>query len=314
MIKVNFCDMQKGFDINNDILVKILKRNFGEIEISDNPDFLFFAPFGTEHHKFSNCVKIFICGEPLSPNFNECDYAVCYDPIQYGSRYMVRPVYFRDSMPEKINMTDEQALNRKFCNFVYSNDKYGLGSKLRVEFAKRLMKYKHVDCPGKVLNNMKDGIGARNSSDWVGDKLKFIKQYKFTIAFENCSCNGYTTEKLIHPLIAHSLPIYWGNPDVDKNFNMNAFVYANGYENRLDELVEMIIDLDKNDDKYLKMLHAKPMSDTFNYNELEDFEQFIVDIIKRGNVPFEKDPFEFTKRMSIDNLSRKDKIKYFLLK
>ena len=314
MIKLNFCDMHKGFDVSTDIIANYITKNFGEFEISEKPDFLFYGPFGSQHHLYKNCVKIFICGEPLIPNFNECDYAIAYDPIDFGDRYLVRPIYMKDRFPEPITMSDEQALNRKFCNFVYSNDKNGVGAKLRVEFAKKLMKYKPVDCPGKILNNMKDGIGSRFGKSWIQDKIDFISEYKFTIAFENSMCRGYTTEKMLHPLRAHSIPIYWGNPDVTDNFNPAAFINVTGYEKQLDEVIEKIIELDNNDEAYLKMLHASPMTDSFDVNEMDKLEQFIVKIIKKGNRPYEKDPFGFTTRMAVDSLSRKDKIKYFFFK
>lgn len=314
MIKINFCDMYRWYDFDSDIFAEYINKHFGGYEISDEPDFLFYGPFGTRHHLYKNCVKIFICGEPLAPDFNQCDYAIGYDPIEFGDRYMRRPIYIQDSMPEVIKITDEQALNRKFCNFVYSNDKNGVGAKLRVEFAKKLMKYKHVDCPGKILNNMKDAIGGRTGANWIQDKLDFIGGYKFTIAFENSMASGYTTEKMIHPLSAHSIPIYWGNPDVANDFNENAFINATGYEDCLDEVIQKVIELDNNDEAYLKMLHAAPMTSNFDVNEMDKLEQFIVNIIKKGNKPYEKDVFGFTTRMSVDSLSRKEKIRYFFFK
>jgi len=313
MIKINFCDMYRDFDREENLLISIIKKNFGEIEFSDNPDFLFYGPFGTNHHKYDNCVKIFYTGEAIAPDFNDCDYAMAFDPIVFGNRYMRRPLWIDETMPTEIGMTDEQALNRKFCNFIYSNDKKGKGALLRKEFALKLMKYKHIDCPGVILNNMLGDAGDR-MNNWRQNKVDFISNYKFTIAFENAAYDGYTTEKMTQPLSAHSIPIYWGNPSVAKDFNEGAFINANGYEERLDELVELIIAIDNDEQRYLDMLHAKPMSDGFNYNEMEDMEQFIVDIIKRGNKPIEKDPLLFARRMSVDSLSRMDKIKYFLLK
>lgn len=49
--------------------------------------------------------------------------------------------------------------------------------------------------------------------------LKFISRYKFVIAFENAECKDYITEKLWRPLIAGSVPIYWGSPTVDVCFS-----------------------------------------------------------------------------------------------
>lgn len=314
MIKINFCDMYKDFNKSDNIIVFILNNEFGGYELSDHPDFLFYATFGTDHLKYDHCVKIFISGEAIAPNFNECDYAIGYDRIIFGDRYCRRPVWLEEDMPlHRDEISKETALSRKFCNFIYSNDKYGQGAALRKEFAKRLMKYKPVDCPGKVLNNMPNAIEERYG-DWRRDKIDFISHYKFTIAFENSACEGYTTEKMTQPLMAGSIPIYWGSPDVTMDFNEAAFICANGYEERLDELVEKVIALDRDNEAYMQMLHEAPMSPAYHGNEKADMEQFIINIIKKGNRPFCKDPMNFSKRMSVDNLSRKDKIKYFLLK
>lgn len=313
MIKINFCDMYKDFNKSDNIVTSILNKEFGGYELSDTPDFLFYATFGTEHLKFDKCVKIFMSGEAIAPNFNECDYAIGYDRIIFGDRYFRRPVWLEEEMPVSRNISLEAALNRRFCNFIYSNDKYGIGSSLRKEFAKKLMQYKRVDCPGKVLNNMTNAIEDRYG-DWRRDKINFIGQYKFTIAFENSSLEGYTTEKMTQPLAAGSIPIYWGSPDVTLDFNEKAFVYANGYEKRLDELVEKIVKLDQDNEAYMQMIKEPLMSAGYHGNSKADLEQFLIHIIRKGNQPYCKDPMNFAKRMSVDNLSRKDKIKYFLLK
>ena len=56
-IKINFVDFQKDLSENNDFL-DILSRHY-YVEISDNPDYLFYSVFGTDHLKYKKCVKIF---------------------------------------------------------------------------------------------------------------------------------------------------------------------------------------------------------------------------------------------------------------
>ena len=317
IIKINFCDMFKGFDKQDNIFVDVINRYFDGYEISEEPDFLIYSCFGTNHHKYMNkrCVKIFYTGEAITPNFCECDYAIAFDNIVFGERYIRRPIWmFNPEQWTECKLTDEEALNRRFCNFVYSNAKDGWATKLRIDFAKKLMEYKKVDCPGKVLNNMSSDVLTPRDGDWQKGKMAFLKDYKFTIAFENCSMDGYTTEKMLDPLIAHSVPIYWGNPSVDKDFNTEAFVCANGYEDRLDDLVNRIIELDKDDSAYLKMLRSNPHPLQHDYSEMDKLEQFLINIFSKGNKPYDKDPRGFVRRMSFDGMGRKDKIKYLLLK
>lgn len=315
IIRIQFCDMHKGFDKNNNIFTDVINKYFAGFEISDEPDFLVYSCFGTDHHLYANknIVKIFFTGEAITPNFCECDYAIAFDNMTFGTRYFRRPLWlFNPGGYGSCNLTDEQALNRKFCNFIYSNGKDGWATKLRQDFAKKLMEYKHIDCPGKVLNNMPSDVLDSREGDWHNGKLRFLRDYKFTIAFENCCFDGYTTEKMLDPIEAHSLPIYWGNPSVANDFNSEAFVCANGYEDRLDELVELIKKIDSDDELYLKMLRANPMGKEYDPLEMEKLEQFMYRIFDKGNKPFDKDPRGFVRRMSFDGLGRKAKIKYLL--
>lgn len=117
-----------------------------------------------------------------------------------------------------------------------------------------LSKYKQVDSGGAYKNN----VGGR-----VADKKEFISNYKFNIAFENSAKDGYTTEKIMEPMLVNSLPIYWGNRLVGLDFNPDSFINAADYPS-LEALVEYIVELDTNDDKYLSIL-SKPWLNQSNY-------------------------------------------------
>jgi hypothetical protein len=54
--------------------------------------------------------------------------------------------------------------------------------------------------------------------------LGFIKDYKFTIAFENSAVPGYTSEKLLEPILVKSIPVYFGNPLVYLDFEPGSFI------------------------------------------------------------------------------------------
>lgn len=314
MIKIKFVDVHWEFNKEDNFILDILKKNRIEYEFSDEPEFIFFMCEGTEHYKYDNCVKVFFTGEPVTPDFNQCDYAIGYDDIEFGNRYCKRPYWLFNELPKAPDRSDEELLNRKFCNFVYSNETRGTSVELRKKFALKLMEYKHVDCPGKVLNNMKDAIAPRHES-WEEGKRQFIRDYKFTIAFENNKMYGYTTEKMVDPMQVYSVPIYWGNPDVNKYFNEDAYLYCDGSEEAFDSLIERIIYLDTHDEEYLKMVKAPRMVEGFSAEEQQKkLEEFIVGIIQRGNHPFEKDALGFAKKMSIPDLSSKELVKRLIWK
>ena len=76
---------------------------------------------------------------------------------------------------------------------------------------------------------MPEGMKSRFETKGIVSKLPYLFHNKFTIAFENESSYFYTTEKLFHPFMAMSVPIYWGNPDVGSYFNVNSFVNCHNF-------------------------------------------------------------------------------------
>ncbi len=288
-IKIDFSDLYNNFDKKNNWIYKALAERYN-VEISDEPDFLFYSVFGSEFRSYKNCVKIFITGENILPNFNECDYAQGFDYIDFNGRYFHKNCQIpRDAICNRAELPDD-LFNRRFCNFIYSNNNSGDGALLRQEFCKRLMEYKHVDCPGKILNNMSAPELAPRNGDWWNSKQEFLNKYKFTIAFENSSSNGYTTEKLTQPLMSNSIPIYWGNPMVVRDFNPKAFINCNDYDNDFDAIIARIRELDNDPDKYMAMLRENPMQPDFDFDNHAKMVQWLYEIIERGNKPFSKDP------------------------
>lgn len=82
----------------------------------------------------------------------------------------------------------------------------------RVEYVRELMKRVTVASFGRVLNNQ----GGARIGPSVSAKLELIGRYRFTLAFENAREPDYVTEKFYHPLIAGSVPVYLGAPNVDE--------------------------------------------------------------------------------------------------
>lgn len=56
------------------------------------------------------------------------------------------------------------------------------------------------------------------------DKHGLLSRYKFTIAYENTAFPGYVTEKVIDAIVAASVPVYLGAPDITEQLPAEAFV------------------------------------------------------------------------------------------
>jgi hypothetical protein len=58
----------------------------------------------------------------------------------------------------------------------------------------------------------------------VEDKFEKLKEYKFSICFENYMFDGWITEKIIDSLFAGCVPVYWGANDVVDFIPRGAFI------------------------------------------------------------------------------------------
>lgn len=246
-IRIAFVDFWHGFVPEESLFYRVLASRY-DVELCDDPDFLFCSTFGEEHLRY-DCVKIFYTGENQSPDFNLFDYALGFDRIEFGDRYFRYPNYmlYEKDLAGMKSKTEraEEAFGKKteFCSFVCSN---GLASPEREEFLDKLNTYRQVSSGGRFRNN---------TGGPVKDKIEFLTSHKFDIAFENCSHPGYITEKIVQSFAACTVPIYWGAPDVVETFNPKAFVNCNDFPS-FDAVVERVKEIDNDDALYLDMLRA----------------------------------------------------------
>jgi hypothetical protein len=223
------------------------------------PDVLIYSVFGDRHKKFS-CRKLFYTGENVKPDYNTCDYAISFDPTD-DPRNLRLPVYIYHAWYQSrglglaegtesmlsilLNRTNQQSFSKpreRFCSFIFGNGK----PQKRNEFFHALSTYKKVDSAGRWMNN---------TGYTVDNKIKFLHQYKFNIAFENESSHGYTTEKILDPLLAGAIPIYWGNPDIARDFSPDSYINAMDFSSN-EELIDTIIQIDTDDELFQRYQHA----------------------------------------------------------
>jgi hypothetical protein len=271
-IKIDFADFWGGFNKTDNYFYNLLKEEF-DVEISSNPDFLFFSVFGKNSTNYK-CKKIFYTGENVQPPLGYCDWSFSFDYLDDTRNYRLPHYLLYDGYYEleRPKVIDESMVNRKFCNFVASNG----NCKTRNDFFVKLSKYKKVDSGGRWMNN----IGSP-----VTDKRKFQSEYKFSMAFENENYRpghpGYTTEKIMEPMTVNSIPIYWGNPRVAEEFNTKSFVNFVDFKN-LDDMIEYIIQLDKDDNRYLEMLKTPWFENNIipENNKIENIKSFLYKIFE----------------------------------
>ncbi|MCL1888012.1 MAG: glycosyltransferase family 10, partial [Kiritimatiellaeota bacterium] len=215
----------------------------------DNPDFVLHSCFGRRVLKF-NGVRVFYTGENQTPDFNLSDYALGFDRLDFGDRYLRLPLYrlYPATYPKLLNggrVSDEPHKRPDFCACVVSNKEREPAFE---ELLALLGQHGAVRSGGKLFNN----VGGP-----VADKIAFLQKARFGLAVENTSRPGYITEKITDVFAAGAIPIYWGAPDAAKDFNPAAFVNCHDYPT-LRAAADAVIALDRDPARYAAMLAEPP--------------------------------------------------------
>ena len=242
-------------------------------------------------------MRIFYTAENLVPDFNICDYGIGFHYLDFADRYIRYPLYLVNGFVayagddyasdlqralHKHENTERDIREKKdFCAFVYSNAE---AAHCREKMFDELSKYKMVSSGGRFRNNVGGPINS---------KLEFQKRHKFVIAFENTSTVGYTTEKIVNAFASGAIPIYWGNPEITKEFNAGSFINCHdfgltekGEQEAINRIVAEVKRIDQDDSLYLNMVNTPAFSKENNVVlKKKEFEDFLINIFDQ---PLEK--------------------------
>ncbi len=161
---------------------------------------------------------------------------------------------------------------------------------LRDEYALELSKYIDVHVYGTCGSKFKNNMGR--CSDWGTQCEDEIKQYKFYLAFENCFCEDYVTEKYWDKGLKYGLiPVTMGAIDKRTKVIPGSYIDVNDFDS-IENLAKHLRYLDSNDTAYneyfkwrfeykvtngvdsfceiCQTLHDPAMKDNV-YNDLKDF-------------------------------------------
>lgn len=273
MKKITFIGFWDNFNPETMPLTKYI-REFTDVEITDikHADYVFFS-VQSEKHWFApdDSIKIFYTGENLTPDFNACDYAIGFDWMEYGDRYMRLPLYYlyKDicEQSERKHLLNPEAVAKEktgFCSITVSNSRR---NPIFQTLFEELSKYKKVDSGGRWNNN----IGGP-----VADKQTFDASHKFSIVCENSAHPGYTTEKLVQAFAANCIPIYWGDPEVARVFNTRAFINVPDYSS-VEEVADIVRRIDTDEQYYHAMLREPVFNDEAYYKarQIEKLKEFL---------------------------------------
>ena len=240
------------------------------------PDLLIFGPFGSFWKTLPLVPKVHFTGESTDPIkedgvFLNLGYkAMTQDDTGYIRLplWMLEIDWFGANKEKIVNPKplpidacckpfSDLSRKTKFCAFVVTNPM----NPMRNNAFHWLSSYKQVDSAGRLFNNVGDVIFAGLGGG--GGELKkheFLMNYKFCLAYENKSDHGYTTEKWLHAKAAGCIPIYWGDPYINREFDANGFINANDISDP-ESLIALVEKVDSDNDLYKKMMETPALDD-----------------------------------------------------
>lgn len=197
-------------------------------------------------------VRVFYTGEWAEPDMDQWHWAISFCHLDHP-RHRREPLWVPHLQRTGLGWrglirraeTPEPPVAERFCAFIYSND-----VPRRNAVFDLLSRYKRVDAPGRCRNNMPP-IGPDPAA-----KLAFIGRYRFVFAFENRRAPGYATEKIVDPLLAGAVPLYWGDPRIGETFDTGSFLDRSACASD-EEFVERIVALDRDESAY-RAVRAHP--------------------------------------------------------
>lgn len=157
----------------------------------------------------------------------------------------------------------------KPCSMICSPKARTDGHKLRLDVANKLKN--SVDLFGGAHGSPRIGEGSGPSGDWWRSKLPALKDYMFSIVFENAVYDKYYTEKITDCFATGTIPVYWGSEKVCDDFNSDGIIFYNQigdvshltyelYLSKMDALIdnlERVKKLESADDTIYKTIKSR---------------------------------------------------------
>ena len=245
-----------------------------------DPDLVIFGPFGDDWRSYAPTVpRVHFTGENTPPirdptvrlnlgfmnmNLGESkDYLrlpLWMTEINWFGADVERLVNPKPLPLELCTRTNEATLEarKKFCSFVVTNPR----NPIRNQAFHWLLQYKQVDSGGLLYNTIGNELMAlRGGGGGELKKIKFNMDYKFALTYENSKSDGYTTEKYLHAKVAGCVPIYWGDPMFQRDFDLAGCIDARDVRTP-EELIALVKKVDADDEEW-KRRAAVPALDAY---------------------------------------------------
>lgn len=187
-------------------------------------DYWFVFNFPEAEYEETTCRKnglVLITGEPDTVEPYASAYVGQFNYVITSQRKLKHKnkFYFPQGLPWFVNKTFDELLameeipKTKMLSVISSSKAITDGHKKRLDFVLKLKSYfgDDIDLFGRGLKDFKD-------------KWEVLQPYRYSIAIENTFQEDYFTEKISDCYLAHTLPVYYGCPNISKYFNPESLL------------------------------------------------------------------------------------------
>ena len=206
-------------------LVDVIRACFKEIQIAHIPfdsDIMIVHITDLRQTPISSSsYLIILSGEPWELS-TKVDMAISPFHGQLADHAIYYPFLYSSLFERKLQ-SFPITKKKHFCAFMYYQS-----YPHRDRYFHLLSVYKPVTSLGRACStkNMPHTRFVNNETETYNDiAVRLYASFKFVLAVENTWKPGYVTEKLINPIIANSVPLYWGHPSAFEYINKKRVVY-----------------------------------------------------------------------------------------
>lgn len=134
-----------------------------------------------------------------------------------------------------------------------------------------------------------EGTPYRNCRGRIDDKIGVLKNYRFSICYENIkNIKGYITEKIFDCFAAGVVPIYWGASNVKEYIPANCFIARENFATFSDLYLHIKHMGEAEYNKYLENIRAYLKSEQAQQFSNKAFAEKVFDVLCPKKPPKEK--------------------------
>jgi hypothetical protein len=192
---------------------------------------------GTRMHDKSWKHTYMFSGEPhIRDNYKDYTCVISGEADTFSPNNVAVPFYstllYESVHRFKTAPTSPPPMPQKDVVVIISN----AGGSVRNAFIEELDKHFQVTYAGRYKNNIGGPLEAGYGTE---EFAKYISQFKYVISMENSEKDSYITEKIFHGIHSHTIPVYWGAPNVTNYINPKRFIHMKSIDDILPTIEKM---------------------------------------------------------------------------